>query len=209
MREYHKKTGVSAIKRYFLAGIAVILPLFFVGYLMRLLFGFSEKVAGKLINALLYEHYGFQIPGLGLILLLIFIILTGAFSSLLIRMKWFPFIEKIIIRVPLFSAIYPSVKKLSAYLNQPEKGRYKKVVLIEYPSPGNFSIGFITNQSLGRFNEGLKEELICVFVPFPPSPFSGAMVLVDKHRVRILNISVQEATRFIVSGGIIAPEMAS
>jgi len=193
------------LRRYFFTGVAVVLPLFVTGYIFFLLLIFSERIAGRHINHFLRSSYGFEIPGLGIILLFFAIVLIGFSFSILIKTKWFPFIEKLILRMPVFSGIYPSVKKLSAYLNE-DDGKYRKVVLVEYPAPGEFQIGFITNQNLKKLSSQLGGEIICVFVPFPPSPFSGVMLLVKKEKIRLLDITIREATHFIVSAGIVAPE---
>ena len=197
---------LARIKRYLLAGIGVILPLFITLYVVLLLFKFADGIAGRYINSFLLERYGFSVPGLGMVILVTVIIITGMVSSLVITRRIFPFFERLLLRLPFVAYIYPSVKRLSNFFFETSvKNKYKKVVLVEYPQDGSFSIGFITNENLPRLSQKSGQPLVSVYVPLAPTPFSGFILLVPRRKIEVLNMSVEQAVKFIVSGGVIAP----
>jgi len=204
-----KKNRVSLwgyLRRYFFAGIATLLPVIVTAYIILIVFRFTDKFAGKYINAYLADNYGYAIPGLGFIATLLFFIIVGLISSHFVGRKLIPFFDKLLIKIPLVANIYPSVKRLSDFLfGSEKKHRFKKVVLVPYPSPKSYSLGFITNEELGSLEGKIGKELVAVFVPIAPTPFSGFILFVPKEEVKLLDISVDLAIRCIVSGGVIPP----
>lgn len=195
---------IDKIKRYFFSGLATVLPLFITVYITIWIFRFFDRLAGNYVNAFLLERFGFTIPGLGLLVTILAVVIIGVISGLLIAKRWAGFLEKIFLKIPFIASIYPSAKQLSDFLfREDKKGTFKKVVLVEYPCPGSYSIGFLTNEKLGHLSPEIKDELLSVFVPLPPSPFSGLTLLVPKNKIVHLDIPVERAIKFIVSCGVV------
>lgn len=204
----NKRPTFSRLKRYLLAGLGAILPLFVTVYVIVVLFKFADSIAGKYVNSYLLKYYGFKIPGLGLVIVFLVIIAAGIVSSHFIGRKLFPFFEGLLLRVPLIADIYPSVRQLSNFFfKTDDKGKYKKAVLVCFPVEWSLTIGFITNESLESLNREAGQRLISVFVPFAPTPFSGIVLLLPPERIKPVEIPFEEAIKFIVSGGVIAPEI--
>lgn len=206
--EEHPKpflSGIRGFRKYFFSGVATILPVFITLYAFVLVFRFMDNLAGKYINAFLFHYYGFKIPGLGLFISVAVILITGFFSNHFFGKKLLPLFERLFLKIPFVRHIYPPAKQLSDFLfGETESTRFKKVVLVQYPEPRSWALGFITNENLRVFNEQAGEELVVVLVSTSPSPFSGPVICVPRSKIRILDMSVDEAIKFFVSGGIAA-----
>lgn len=195
---------LKTARKYLLTGIGVLFPLFVSSYVIYLMFGLSERFAGRFINAYLKENYGFIIPGLGFFIILAVLIAAGLIATHLIGRKPFHFFERILMKLPLVGTLYPSAKQLSAFLFKGRQHKeFKKVVLVEFPYKGAYSIGFITNQELGVINKAAKQELINIFMPLAPAPFSGFLLLLPREKIISLDISFETAIKYIVSGGVV------
>ncbi len=206
MNKKRRASFFSYLRRYFFAGIATVLPVVVTIYIIRVVFDFTDRLAGKHINVYLLENYGYSIPGLGLIATILFFVLVGLVSSHFIGKKIIPFFEKLLIKIPIVASIYPSVKRLSDFLFGSGKNRqFKRVVLVPYPNPNSFSLGFITNEEVGNLEGRVGKDLITVFVPLAPAPYTGFILFISKEDVKFLDISVDLAVRCIVSGGVIPP----
>jgi len=198
-------SGIRRLRKYFLSGIATILPVFITLYAFALVFRFMDNLAGKYINAFLFQHYGFKIPGLGLCFSLAVILITGLFSNHFFGKKLLPLFERLFLKIPFVSHIYPPAKQLSDFLfGETKRTRFKKVVLVQYPEPHSWALGFITNEEIREFNDKAGEEIVAVLIPSSPSPFSGPVICVPRSKIRILDMSVDQAVKFLVSGGIVA-----
>ncbi|MCF7870575.1 MAG: DUF502 domain-containing protein [Candidatus Omnitrophica bacterium] len=202
----NKLSFLGYLRRYFFAGIAALLPVIVTIFIIRIVFRFTDKFAGKYINEYLLNNYGYSIPGLGFIATVLFFMIIGLISSHFIGRKVIPFFEKLFIKIPVVASIYPSLKRLSDFLfGSDQKHKFKKVVLVPYPSPKSYSLGFVTNEELGNLEGKIDDELVTAFVPIAPTPFSGFILFVPKKEIKFLNISVDLAIRCIVSGGVIPP----
>ncbi len=195
------------LKRYLIAGIALTLPLFITIYLILVFFRFTDRFAGKFINNYLFYNYGFRIPGLGVLFLLLVLLGVGFLSSHFIGRKIFPVVERYFLKIPFVANIYPSAKQLSDFLFGAADGRdkFQKVALVQYPFRGSYSIGFVTNESLEELNRVAGERLISVLIPLAPAPFSGIIVMLPPDRIKVLEMSFDQAIKFIVSGGVVSP----
>jgi uncharacterized membrane protein len=194
------------IRKYFFTGIATLLPLVLTVYVFMLVFDFSNRLAGKYINIFLYEQYGFSIPGLGLVFLLLFIIAIGFLANLLIGKKTYKFFENVLVKVPFINTVYRPAKELTNFLFDAEtKEKFKKVVLVEYPHKENYCIGFVTSEGFEELNSKAEKELISVLVPLAPAPFSGILLYLAEEKVKTLDITIDQAIKLIVSGGVVLP----
>lgn len=191
------------LQRHFLTGIAAVLPLTLTVYILALIIRFANNLIGNYINGFLFDKFGLQLPGLGLIVAFLGILLVGLLYNCFFGYKILYLVEKIFVKIPIVSNIYPSVKQLSDFMFKSKtKEDFKKVVLVQFPEKGTQSVGFITNEDLSLLSND-KEKLVSVFVPLAPAPFSGHILLVTKDRYKEIDLSVDQAIKFIVSGGVV------
>jgi uncharacterized membrane protein len=197
---------MSNIKRYFVAGILVTLPVFLTVYLLFVIFRFIDGIWGKVINYYLKKNFGFSIPGLGFILGVLTVLIIGFVATKITNKRFFKAIEDWFLKLPVINQIYPAARQIVRSLFSRESPAFKKVVLVEYPSRGLWAIGFITNESFKEANEKAASELVHVFIATTPSPLTGYLALIPKKDVKYLDISVEEGIKLIVSGGIVKPQ---
>lgn len=202
-----KKPALISLRRYFLAGLAVLSPILITVFLVSFLLDFTENIAGKHFNSFIRELYGFVIPGLGLFFTIVIILFIGMVSVHLLGKRFFPFLERLVLRIPIIGNIYPPARRLSLFLFDDEtKRRFGKVVMIEYPYPGAYCLGFITNEELTVFNKKVGQELVSVLISLPPSPITGILMMVPKDKIKLLDISMEDAITFVVSAAVVAPK---
>lgn len=199
---------MSRIKRYFGAGLLITLPVFVTGYFFFVVFRFIDGLWGKLINIYLKKYFGFTVPGLGIVLGLLTVLLIGFIATNFLGKRMFHAIESWFFRLPLVRQVYPAAKQIVSSLISKESRTFKQVVLVEYPSKGIWSLGFVTNSSFASAEEVAGEELVHVLIATTPSPLTGYLALIPRKNVRPLSISVEEGIKLIVSGGIVKPHDA-
>lgn len=195
----------AKLYRYFIAGLIVTLPVVITCYILFIFFRFADGILGRFLNRFLKETLGYSIPGLGLIIALLFILIIGIITRRFFGKRLFPLLERWFLRLPFVKVIYPSAKQMVVFLFSKEKIAFKKVVMIEYPRKGAYSIGFITNEGMEETNRKVGKEMMSVFIAGSPGPFTGYFVLVPKEDIIFLDMSVEEAIKLIVSAGIISP----
>lgn len=149
---------------------------------------------------------GFRIPGLGVILTFSLLIATGFFAANLLGKKLITGWESLLARIPLVRWVYSGVKKVAETLLSPRSQSFRKVLLMEYPRKGIWSLCFQTSSDLGEVQARTGQEVVCVFVPTTPNPTSGFIVLVPKSEVIELEMTVDEALRMIISLGVVVPD---
>lgn len=196
---------MSRIRRYFLTGLLVILPVYITLYLLYIIFRLIDGFWGKLINYYIRKHLGFAIPGLGFILGIFTIMIVGFFASHFFGRGIFKALERWFLKLPFIRQIYPAAKNIIDSFISKDKPAFKKVALVEYPSKGIWSVGFVTNEGFEEAESKTGRELVHVFIATTPSPFSGFLALIPKDEVKFLDISIEEGIKLIVSGGIIKP----
>lgn len=196
---------MSKIRRYFVTGLLIILPSFITVYILYGIFTFVDGIWGKVINFYLRKHLGFTIPGLGFLLGIATIIIVGFFATNFFGKKLFLLFENWFLKLPLIRQVYMPAKQIIDSFISKDKHAFKKVVLVEYPSKGIWSIGFLTNDSFREAEEKTSQEMMHVFIATTPSPLTGFLILVPKRDIKFLDISVEQGVKLIVSGGIIKP----
>ncbi|MFA6350485.1 MAG: DUF502 domain-containing protein [Candidatus Omnitrophota bacterium] len=196
---------MNKLKRYFITGLLTILPIFLTLAILFIIFRLIDNVIGKIINSYLKTAFGFSIPGLGFILVILIILVTGFVVSHLVSKRTLPLIERVLLKFPGIRQIYPSVKQVVGFIFSKDKDVFKKVVLVEYPSKGIWSVGFMTNEGFREAQELTGQELVHVLIGSTPSPWSGFFILVPKNAVKFLKMSAEEGIKLIVSGGILKP----
>ena len=189
-------------KRLFFTGLTVLIPIVITVYVMVGLFRFADGILGKYINHYVYLHFGYTVPGLGLFFSLVIILLVGAIGSFL-RLRLFKNLEKTLLKFPLVGKIYNPTKRIVNFLFYQEKPSFKKVALIQYPRKGVYSIGFVTNESSEEINRKTKKKMLNLFIPSSPSPLTGFTLIVPEEEVLFIDMSIEEAMRMLVSGGMV------
>jgi uncharacterized membrane protein len=190
---------IGHLKKYILRGLIALIPVTLTYFVVRFLY----VTIDKRITGLVDDFLGFAIPGLGIALLLFVFYLCGLAASNVIGRQLLHLVERISVRIPLVKSTYQIGKQLSATLSMPERQAFKKAVLVDYLKPGIWTIGFVTGSVIDKKHD--NEKLLKVFVPTPPNPASGTMVVVKESETRDPGWSIEEAMRAVLSGGIIGP----
>ncbi len=188
------------LKTYIVRGVIVIIPLALSVFAVRFLYVTIDSRITHLIQKLI----GRRIPGIGTLLVLIVLYLLGLIASNVFGKYIFGAIERVASHVPLLRPIYQMGKQVGTALSVPSKQVFKRAVLIEILKPGMWTIGFVTGTLDDQSDEG--ERVLKVFVPTPPNPASGTMILVKESQVRDPGWTMDEALKTVISGGIIGPD---
>lgn len=192
----------SALRKHFVSGLLVTVPLIITYLVLRLLFVSIDGLLNPIVHGLL----GYNIPGLGVLVTLLLVLLTGIVAANFIGVRLFHIGDRILARMPLVRIIYTAAKQLVHALLAPTARAFSEVVLIEYPRRGLYAIGFLSHRSRLRLDNA-DQDMVLVFIPSTPTPFSGMVVLVPKADIYPLAIGVEEAVKILVSGGVVAPEL--
>jgi len=198
----------TRLRHYFFTGLATLFPVIVTLYLLLLIFNFSDGLLGRFINRYWLRTYGYEIPGLGLVMTVLLILGIGILSSHFFGQWMFRGLEGWFGQLPFVRRIYQPVKQLTKFLFEKNErdAAFRRVVLVQYPRAGAYSIAFVTNETTTTVT-GHPSTLVTVLIPNPPSPFTGPIIFVPKDDVIPLDISVEEAVRLIVSGGVVAPPL--
>ncbi len=197
---------MNKLKRYFITGLLTILPIFLTLFILNIIFRLIDNIIGRIINSYLKAAFGFSIPGLGFIMAVLIILVTGFVVSHLLNKRALPLIERWFLKLPGIRQIYPSIKQIVGFIFSKDKAVFRKVVLVEYPSKGIWSVGFMTNEGFREAEELTGQELVHVLIGSTPSPWSGFFILVPKNAVKFSEMSAEEGVKLIVSGGILKPD---
>ena len=196
----------TSLKNYFLTGLLVILPIFITVYIILSLIRAMDAILKYIPAEYLPETYlQIHIPGLGLILVVILVFVVGLLTRNFIGRKIVKLGENIVDRIPLVRILYTGVKQLLEPLFLQKTNAFKRVALIEYPRRGVHVIGFVTGESKGEVQSKTSKDMMNVFVPTTPNPTSGFYILIPEDEVVYLNMSVEDAFKLIISGGIVSP----
>jgi len=193
-----KKSLFSTLRNNFIAGIVVLIPIGITLYLTLFFIKVSSKILPKEINP---NHYlPYDIPGLEILISVFLITLIGWLSLSFIGKKLFDLFENLLNKIPVLRTIYSAVGQLTETFTKTKTSK-KNVVLIEYPRKGVWAVGFATKENTGEIRKKVGQDLINVFVPTTPNPTSGFLLMFPKSEIIYLDISFEEASKFIVSAG--------
>ena len=196
---------MKRLKRYFITGFIVLVPVLLTIYVLAMLFRFVDNILGRFLNIYLNNILGFYIPGLGLLLFLVIIVLVGFLAGRFLGNKIFPRIEKWFLGLPLINKIYPTFKQIILFVLAQKEFGFKKVVLVEYPSKGIWSLGFLTNEEFKKMTEVVGKNMAPVFIPSSPNPLTGYVIFLPKEELKFLDIPISDALKIIISGGVFKP----
>ena len=197
------------LRRDFLTGLVVLIPIVLTVYLVWSVIAFIDKVIIPIIppkyNPLdLFEIY---IPGLGVFLILIVTTLIGSLASGFIGRQAINLGEKILSRTPIVNSVYNSIKQIIQAVFKPDGTNFKQPCLVEYPRKGIWAVAFISTETYGEIKKKINQgSLVTVFLPTTPNPTSGFMLFVPKDDIIILDMSVEDAAKLIISAGLVMPE---
>ncbi len=199
MAKNKKKKSFSLILRnYFITGVVVLIPIGFTLYLTKFLIGVSSKIIPQNINPNNYLPYA--IPGLEIIISVIIITIVGGLSLSFLGKRILKFIDDLFKRIPVLRTIYSAILQMTESFSNKDNNK-KSVVLVEYPRKGVWAVGFATKENKGEMAEKTNKKLINVFVPTTPNPTSGFLLMFPSDEVIYLNMTFEEASKFIVSAG--------
>ena len=201
------------IRGYFFAGILVTMPLAITFAVARWFILFVDSQIVPIIPAAwnpdtyLKEVLGFEIglPGLGVVILLITITLIGTLAAGFVGRYVVNLGENILARMPVIRSVYSSIKQILETVLQQQSQAFRQAVLVEYPRRGIWAVGFITGETEGEVQNLTNEEVINIFLPTTPNPTSGFLLFVPREDLVILSMSVEEAVKMVISGGIVTP----
>lgn len=195
------KRVAEILRRHFIAGALIAAPLILTYVLLKFLF---EAIDG-ILSPFLTHALGYTVPGLGLVTTILLLILTGMVTRSFIGASLFRKGEKLLVSFPIVRTIYTSAKQLVEGVSLPQKRSFKQVALVEYPRRGIYALSFIVNRPALE-HDGKSRDMICLFIPSTPTPISGIVILSPPEDVILLEMSVEEGIKFLVSGGIMTPE---
>jgi len=199
MAKKQKRRSLALILRnYFITGVVVLIPIGFTLYLSKILIGISSKVIPQNLNP--NSYLPFAIPGLEIIISIIFITIVGGLSLSFLGKKILKLIDDLFKRIPFLRTIYSAILQMTETFSKKDDDK-KSVVLVEYPRKGVWAVGFATRENKTEMSTKVNKKLINVFVPTTPNPTSGFLLMFPMDEIIYLNMTFEEASKFIVSAG--------
>ena len=198
MANKKKRSLTLALRNYFITGVVVLIPIGFTLYLTKFLIGISSKIIPQNINPNNYLPYA--IPGIEILISFIVITIVGGLSLSFLGKKVLRLIDDLFKRIPFLRTIYSAILQMTETFSS-SKNDKKSVVLIEYPRKGVWAVGFATKENTGEMAKKTNQKLINVFVPTTPNPTSGFLLMFPIDDVIYLDMTFEEASKFIVSAG--------
>lgn len=202
---------LTKLRDNFIAGIAVILPIIITLWLLVTLYhAINDGILNPLIKYFrpyitnVYLEYGART--IVFLLLIALVVLIGLATRIIFIRRFFSAGEKIFFKIPMIGKVYVTIKQMSRAFLGERKGVFKAPVLIEYPRKGVYSIGFLTSDSKGEIQRRTDKKLVNIFVPTTPNPTSGILLMTPEDEITTLNMSVEEAMKLVISGGMVAPD---
>ena len=205
---------LKRLGNYFLTGVIITLPIIVTVFLLLFLIRNIGAPVSKFALIPIFEHFGVAMPESGVggvafdflstIVVVVFVTILGLFSQFLFAKFLISLSERLINKIPFIGMVYRTVKQIVDTFAKQKKTVFQKVVLIEFPRKGTFSVGFVTSQTEGEVAKKTDSDCVNVFVPTTPNPTSGFLMAVEKDSVKYLDMSVGDAMKFIISGGAVA-----
>lgn len=194
------------IKRYFITGLLIWVPLAITAWVLSLIAGVADQSL-RLLPESMHPHnvLGFDIPGAGIVVTLLIILATGLLAANIIGQRLVTWWERLLARIPVVNSIYNGVKQVSDTLLSPSGMAFRQPMLVQYPHQGSWTIAFLTGEPGGDVVNHLQGPHVSVYVPTTPNPTSGFFLMFPKDQVIELDMNVDEALKYIISMGVVAP----
>jgi uncharacterized membrane protein len=203
MKNDVQRSFLALLRTTFLRGIGIIIPLGLTYWFFSALLNAVDSIFSPVLEQLIGRH----VPGLGFLAMLVIIFLVGLLTRNLIGRLFLAWLENLLTTIPFVRSVYSAVKDLVGAFVLGGKGRtFRQVVMVEYPRRGLFTIGFVTNEMEFTAADGNRTLFLNVYVPNPPNPTSGVLVLVPRPEAIPLSLSIEEGLKLVLSGGIVLPE---
>jgi len=203
MKRKKNKSMLVAFRNNFIAGVVALIPIGITVYLSIFIIKMSSKILPKEINPNNYLPY--EIIGIEILITIFLITLIGWISLSFVGKRLLSLVNEVFKKIPILRTIYSAVVQMTSTLTQ-SKGNKKSVVLVQYPKEGTWAVGFVTQENKGEISEKTQKELVNVFLPTTPNPTSGFLLMYEKKDVIFLDITFEQASKFIVSAGTSHPE---
>ena len=198
MQKNIKKSLFARVRNNFIAGVVVLIPIGITLYLTLFFIKISGKIIPKEINP--NNYLPFNVPGLEILIALIFITIVGWLSLSFLGKKFFELFNNVLKKIPILRTIYSAIGQMTESFTKTDNNQ-KSVVLLEYPRKEVWAVGFATNDNRGIIKDKVGKEVVNVFVPTTPNPTSGFLLMVPKKDLIYLDVSFEQASKFIVSAG--------
>jgi len=194
----------AKVSGYFFKGLIALLPLFVTIWLVTFMFNFFDGLTGGVVDMFNGKH----IPGLGFIVTILLIFFTGILVTHVIGQKIFELGEWFLFRLPIIRNIYSSAKQVNDVLfMQRTKGGYRKACLVEYPRKGIYSVGFVTSEVAEEIRrKAARKKMVNIFIANTPTPATGFLIMVPSENVKLLDMKMDAAFKYVVSGGVLKPK---
>ena len=197
-KKSRNKSISLTLRNYFITGVVVLIPIGFTLYITKILIGISSNLLPKNINP--NNYLPFNIPGVEILISIIFITLVGGISLSFFGRRILKLIDDLFKKIPFLRTVYSAIVQMTETFSKKDDNK-KSVVLIEYPRKGVWAVGFATKENKGEMADKTNKKLINVFVPTTPNPTSGFLLMFPVEDVIYLNMTFEEASKFIVSAG--------
>ena len=198
-----KKSLTLILRNYFITGVVVLIPIGFTLYLTKFIIGISSKIIPQNINP--NNYLPFAIPGVEIVISVIFITIVGSLSLSFLGKRILKLIDDLFKRIPVLRTIYSAILQMTETFSNKDSNAKKSVVLIEYPRKGIWAVGFATKENKGEISQKTNKNLVNIFVPTTPNPTSGFLLMFPKEEIIYLDMTFEEASKFIVSAGTSEP----
>lgn len=203
-----RKSCFTKLRSCFFTGLLFIAPISITIYLTWIAISFIDEKIKPLIPITYHPEYylPFYVPGFGLLISIISLTITGALTAGVFGRYFIRLSERILNKMPVIRSLYSAIKKIFETLLNNQSSSFRKVVMIEYPRKGIWSLGFITGITRGEVQKITRDEVVNVFIPTTPNPTSGYLLFVPSNDIFVLNMSIEEGIKMVVSAGIVTPE---
>lgn len=193
----------ARVRRTFVRGAAIIIPVTLTVWFFQALLNVIDGILSPVFEAWL----GRQVTGLGFVSMIVLVLFVGLVSRNLFGRVFFNYFEKMLRSIPFVRGVYGAIKDLVSAFSLGEKGRtFREVVLVSYPRQGLYTIAFVTNEMTYVAADASRIELLNIYIPSPPNPTSGVLILVPKKDAIRLNLTIEQGMKLVLSGGIVTPE---
>lgn len=199
----------SPVRRYFITGLLIWVPVVITVWVLNLLVSTMDQTILLLPASFQTEHWlGFHVPGLGAVVTLLIVFLTGLFATNILGQRLVAFWERAVTRIPVVNSIYSGVKQVSDTLFSPGGQAFRRALLVQWPREGMWTIAFLTGKPGGDVVNHLSGDYVSVYVPTTPNPTGGYFVILPRSATVELDMTVDEALKYIISMGVVAPGAA-
>jgi len=201
---------LAALKRYFITGLLIWVPLVITAWVLSIVISLMDQSLRLLPDQLHPTHWlGFNIPGMGTVLTLLVILFSGVLAANFLGQKLVRFWEQLLARIPVVNSLYTGVKQISDTILSPQGNAFRKALLVQYPRQGCWTIAFLTGKPGGDVVRHLGDDYVSVYVPTTPNPTSGFFLMMRTEEIQELDMSVDEALKYIISMGVVPPALRS